>query len=59
MDKNLLAILVCPACKGGLVYEHSQKELVCSFDKLAYPIIDNIPVMITQNARKIINDLDN
>lgn len=57
MDKNLLDILVCPACKGGLSYEHSQQELVCSFDKLAYPIIDNIPVMITQNARKIEDSL--
>jgi uncharacterized protein YbaR (Trm112 family) len=58
MDKNLLAILVCPACKGSLSYEHSQQELICSFDKLAYPIIDNIPVMLTNSARNITLDLD-
>ena len=58
MDKNLLAILVCPACKGRLDYAHSKQELICSFDKLAYPIIDDIPVMLTTNARSITTDPD-
>lgn len=49
MDKKLLAILVCPLCKGSLVLK--QKELICRFDRLAYPIRDGIPVMIDSEAR--------
>lgn len=49
MDKNLLAILVCPLCKGELLLK--EKELICRFDRLAYPIRDGIPVMLEQEAR--------
>lgn len=51
MDKTLLAILVCPRCKGQLVLK--KKELICGFDRLAYPIRDDIPVMLEQEARLI------
>lgn len=53
MDKYLLSILVCPLCKGALIYERSNKELICKFDRLAYPIRDDIPVMLENEARKI------
>ena len=53
MDHALLAILVCPVCKGKLVYHKTAKELVCKADKLAYPIRDDIPVMLVDDARKI------
>lgn len=49
MDKKLLEILVCPLCKGSLLLK--QKELICLFDRLAYPIRDGIPVMLEQEAR--------
>lgn len=49
MDKKLLAILVCPSCKGQLILK--QNELICAFDRLAYPIRDGIPVMLEQEAR--------
>ncbi len=38
MDKRLLEILACPICKGKLVYKQDTEELLCRFDKLAYPI---------------------
>lgn len=53
MDKRLLDILVCPICKGPLQYRKEAKELVCRFDRLGYPIRDEIPVMLENEARKI------
>ncbi len=53
MDEDLLNVLACPACKGKLVYDRNHKELVCQFDKLAYPIRDGIPIMLPGEARKI------
>ena len=51
MDKKLLDILVCPLCKGPSVYKKSEQELICRFDRLAYPIRDDIPVMLSEEAR--------
>ncbi len=56
MDKNLLDILACPICKGLLHYDKSNNELICKIDKLAYPIRDDIPVMLEEEARKISSD---
>jgi len=53
MDARLLDILVCPVCKGPLVYRKSQQELVCKADRLAFRIDDGIPVMIEDEARKL------
>ena len=53
MDKKLLEILVCPVCKGPLVYKKEQSELICKADRLAYPIRDDIPVMLEQEARTL------
>lgn len=53
MDKKLLDILVCPICKGPLVYEKDQNELICKFDRLAYPIRHEIPIMLERDAREI------
>ena len=51
MDKRLLDILVCPLCKGKLIVR--KEELICCFDRLAYPIREGIPVMLEQEARVI------
>ncbi|MHB1677499.1 MAG: Trm112 family protein [Sulfuriferula sp.] len=51
MDSKLLDILVCPICKGPLVYHKSVQELICKADRLAYPIRDDIPVMLEDEAR--------
>ena len=53
MDARLLEILVCPVCKGSLDYRKTQGELVCSACRLAYPIKDDIPVMLEEEARQI------
>ena len=53
MDKKLLAILVCPICKGNLDYEKNSDELVCRVHKLAFPVRDNIPIMLEDEARRI------
>ena len=53
MDNRLLEILVCPACKGPLEFDRTAKELVCVPDRLAFPIRDDIPVMLESEARRI------
>lgn len=53
MDRVLLEILVCPLCKGELIYRKEQNELICRGDRLAYPIRDEIPVMLESEARRI------
>jgi uncharacterized protein YbaR (Trm112 family) len=55
MDQRLLEILVCPLCKGVLKYDRQQQELICSADKLAFPIRDGIPVMLADEARHLID----
>lgn len=59
MDIKLLEILVCPICKGKLIYHQPKAELICSFDRLAYPIRNDIPVMLEQEARLLsVEELD-
>lgn len=59
MDRKLLDILVCPLCKGALQYLKDKKELICRFDRLAYPIRDEIPVMLDTEAREMtLEELD-
>jgi len=53
MDHRLLEILVCPICKGPLDYRKAAGELVCKPCKLAYPIKDDIPVMLEDEARAL------
>ena len=53
IDPRLLEILVCPLCKGPLVYRKAQGELVCKPDRLAYPVKDGIPVMLEDEARRL------
>jgi tetraacyldisaccharide 4'-kinase len=53
MDSKLLDILVCPLCKGPLLYRKPQQELICKADRLAFPIKDGIPVMLEDDARKL------
>jgi uncharacterized protein YbaR (Trm112 family) len=53
VDKKLLDILVCPLCKGPLVFNKTAQELICKVDRLAYPIRDDIPVMLEDEARRL------
>ncbi len=56
MDNKLLDILVCPVCKGELIYKKAEQELICKADRLAYPIRDDIPVMLEEEARQLASD---
>lgn len=62
MDRRILDILVCPLCKGPLKLnknlpdeagDGAEAELICSADKLAFPIRDGIPVMLVDSARSL------
>ena len=53
MDKRLLDILVCPLCKSPLHLDPAKQELICKADRLAYPIRDDVPVMLADEARKL------
>ncbi len=56
MDHRLLEIVACPVCKGKLVFDKNKQELICKFDRLAYPIKDGIPVLLEESARTISMD---
>jgi tetraacyldisaccharide 4'-kinase len=56
MDAKLLEILVCPLCKGPLQYERAAQELICRAERLAFPIRDDIPVMLEEEARQLASD---
>lgn len=53
IDKKLLDILVCPKCKGDLEYDKKKGRLICHKCKLAYPIKDDIPIMLIDDAEKL------
>jgi len=53
MDPKLLDILVCPLCKGPLYFDREANELICKADRLAYPIRDDIPIMLADEAREV------
>ena len=56
MDKKLLDILVCPVTKGPLIYDKEKQELISTSAKLAYPIRDDIPVMLEDEARALTDE---
>ncbi len=53
MESRLLAILVCPLCKGRLEFARTQQELICQADRLAFPVRDGVPVMLVNEARPL------
>lgn len=52
LDPVLLEILVCPNCKGSLTADHEHDELRCHGCGLSYPVRDDIPVMLVDEARR-------
>lgn len=52
LSPELLSILVCPACKGDLQYDESAQSLTCGACKLRYKVVDDIPVMLVEEAEK-------
>ncbi len=56
LDIKLLDIIACPVCKGKLHYQaHAvgPQELICRFDRLAYPLEEGIPVLLENRARHL------
>jgi hypothetical protein len=53
LDPKLLEILVCPGCKGELEYDREGSRLLCKRCSLAYPVRDDIPVMLEREAERI------
>jgi uncharacterized protein YbaR (Trm112 family) len=53
IDKELLDILACPKCKGDIKLTEEKDGLICEACKLKYPIKDDIPVMLIDEAEKI------
>lgn len=53
IDAELMKILACPQCHGGLQANEEKKTLSCSKCKLAYPVRDGIPVMLIEEAAKL------
>ena len=52
LDPLLLEVIVCPACHGSLTPDDAASELVCSECGLAYPVRDDIPVLLVDEARR-------
>ncbi|WP_216782726.1 Trm112 family protein [Candidatus Profftia tarda] len=59
MDSRLLEIIVCPKCKGALYFNESNKELICTLDRLGYPVRYGIPVLLEKQARLITTNENN
>jgi len=53
MKQSLLNLLVCPLCQSRLVYLADKQELVCKADKLAFPIEQDIPILLSQAGRSL------
>ncbi len=53
LDPRLLEILVCPITKAPLLYKRERNELWCRQSELAYPVVDDIPMMVEDEARPL------
>lgn len=53
MDARLLEILACPSCKGPLTLVKSRQELVCRGERLGFPLREDIPVLLIDEARNV------
>lgn len=55
-DVKLMEILACPVCKGKLDYKKEKQELICHFDRLSYAIVEDIPVLLESEARRLTDE---
>jgi len=56
VDMRLLELLACPLTKGPLVWNAERGELVSKAARLAYPVRDGIPIMLSSEARSLSDD---
>jgi uncharacterized protein YbaR (Trm112 family) len=52
LSDNLLEILACPKCKGDLEYDRENELLICHACRLKYPVKEDIPIMLVEEAEK-------
>jgi uncharacterized protein len=55
-DTRLLDILACPLCKGPVAYKAAAAAVICRADRLAFPVVDGVPVMLEAEARALASD---
>ena len=53
LSRDLLDILVCPKCKGELDYREAEEQLICQACQLAYPVENDIPIMLIDQAHTL------
>ena len=53
MDGRLLGVLACPNCQGKLLYDQLGERLVCLFDKCAYMVVNDVPVLLVEAAHPL------
>lgn len=53
LDPKLLEIIACPKCKGRLEPKPDGSALVCQACRLAYPVVDDIPDLIIEDAQPL------
>lgn len=53
ISQELLDILACPKCKGDIYLDQSGDGLICDACRLKYPIRDDIPIMLIDEAIKL------
>ncbi|MCH9753272.1 MAG: Trm112 family protein [Alphaproteobacteria bacterium] len=53
LHSSLLDILACPVTKDKLIYDEQRQELISIKSGLAFPIVDNIPIMLVTEAKKV------
>ena len=52
-DKSLVKIIVCPISKKPLQWDSKKNKLISKTSGLAYPVVDGIPILIKEKARKL------
>jgi len=57
INQELLEILVCPQCKKKITLSSDQQWLVCNYCQLQYPIRDDIPIMLIDEAKPLTTDI--
>ena len=50
LAKDLLDIIVCPACRKDLTYSPVKQTLACTGCRRVYPIEDDIPILLVDRA---------
>ncbi len=56
LNPRQLQVLVCPICKASMRYDRDADELICEPCALAYPVRDDVPVLIVSEARRLNGD---